>query len=179
MFKGGHHPRLTATLFVVGVCRLASDRLLKLTVCVMKPWVNKRCRLKAKGWVCASKVQHLRPAVCVCLLLIDSLRIPGLTLVLPLVGQGVSYGRLVKDMSGWQRQRDHGICDTRVPLTGRNGRCWQPACQPPLGAWQTDRRTGALPLWRNKLLRLEVNACYRHARADESFCLTLGGRQGC
>lgn len=75
-------------------------------------------------------------------------------------------------MSGWQRQRDHGKCDTRVPLTGRDGRCWQSACQPPLGAWHADRRTGALPLWRNKLLRLEVNACNRHARADESFCLS-------
>lgn len=77
-----------------------------------------------------------------------------------------------------KRRRDHGICDTRVPLTGRDGRCWQLACQPPLGAWQADRRTGALPLWRNKLLRLEVNVRCRHARADESFCLTLGGRQG-
>lgn len=53
-------------------------------------------------------------------------------------------------MSFWQRQRDHGKCDTRVPLTGRDGRCWQPACQPPQGVWQADRRSGAVPLWRNK-----------------------------
>lgn len=139
----------------------------------MEPWVNKRCRLRAKGFKSVLQRCNICAQQCVCLLLIDSLWIPELTLALPLVGRGVSYGCLVKDMSGWQRQRDHGKCDTRVPLTGRDGRCWQPACQPPLGAWRADRRTGALPLWRNKLLRLEVNAHRRHARADESFCLTL------
>lgn len=37
MYYGQEHRRLTATLFVVAVCRVASERLLKLTVCVMKP----------------------------------------------------------------------------------------------------------------------------------------------
>lgn len=92
--------------------------------------------------------------------MIDSLWVPGPTQPLPLKGRRVSYGCLVKDMSGWQCQRDHGKCDTHVPLTGRDGRCWQLACQPLLGGWQADR-SAALPLWRNKLLLLEVDVQHR------------------
>ncbi len=66
----------------------------------------------------------------------------------------------------------------RVPLTGRDGRCWQLACQPPLGAWQADRRSGALPLWRNKLHLLEVNAQHTRTHTDGSICLCCGGRRG-
>ena len=109
--------------------------------------------------------------------LIDSLWLPGPTLPVPVKGHRVSYGCLVKGMSGWQRQRDHGKCDTRVPLTGRDGRCWQLACQPPLGAWQADRRSAALPLWGNKLHLLKLNA--RHKRTYRWKHLSwLGGRKG-
>ena len=97
-------------------------------------------------------------------------------LLLPLKGHRVSYGCLVKGMSGWQRQRDHEKCDTRVTLTGRDGHRWQPACQPPLGTWQADRRSGAMALWGNKLHLLEVNAQHTRAHVQmEAFCLGLGG----
>lgn len=63
--------RLTATLFVVRVCWVASERLLKLTVCVIKPSVNKRCRLKAKGSACTSKVLCLCERVCMRMFVCD------------------------------------------------------------------------------------------------------------
>lgn len=124
--------------------------------------------------VCASQ------CACACLFLIGSLWVPGPNLLLPVKGHRVSYGCLclAKGMSGWQRQRDHGKCDTRVTLTGRDGHCWQLACQPPPGPWQADRRSGALPLWRNKLHLLEVNAQHRHVHSDGSICLGLGGEGG-
>lgn len=61
---------------------------------------------------------------------------------------------------------------TRVsPLTGGDGRCWQPACQPPPGAWQADSESGAVPLRRNKLRPLEGgNARHTHAHVQmETF----------
>lgn len=109
-----------------------------------------------------------------CLFLIDSLWVPRPTLLLPVKGQRVSYGCLVKSMSGWQRQRDHGKCDMHVPLTGRDGRCWQLGCQPPLGTWQADRRSGALPLWRNKLHLLKLNTQHTRTHRYRSICLGQG-----
>lgn len=81
-------------------------------------------------------------------------------------------GALLKVCQADKRQRDHGKCDTRVPLTGRDGCCWQLACQPPLGAWQADRRSGAVALWRNKLHLLEVNAQHTRTHTDRSICLS-------
>ncbi len=81
-------------------------------------------------------------------------------------------GALLKVCQDDKCQRDHGKCDTRVPLTGRDGCCWQLACQPPLGAWQADRRSGAVALWRNKLHLLEVNAQHTRAHTDRSICLS-------
>lgn len=106
------------------------------------------------------------------LFLIGSPQVPGLTLLLPVKGQRFSYGCLVKGMSVWQRQRDHGKCDTCVPLTGWDGRCWQLACQPPLGAWQADRRSGALPVWENKLHLFTT-----HARTHRGKNLSQLGRR--
>lgn len=87
-------------------------------------------------------------------------------------------GALLKVCQGWQRQCDHGKCDTCVTLTGRDGHCWQLACQPALETWQADRRSGALPLWRNKLHLLEVNAQHTRTHSDGSICLGLGGWRG-
>lgn len=112
---------------------------------------------------------------CICSFLIDRPLVAGPSVFPILKGQAVSYGSLVKGMSGWQRQCDHGKCDTRVPLTGRDGHCWQLACQPPLGAWHTDRRSGALLPRRNKLHLLEVKA---QNTGDTHRCTHLSRSRG-